>query len=113
MEALQRQAQGLVTALEENRAALASLKDFPSGKDALIFPLGSGVHARGRLQDTEKVLVEIGAGVVVEKTVADATVFLQERRKKLEAASQRIQKGLTDVEAKLAEIDSKAQALQQ
>src|SRR3990170_5287398 len=54
--------------------ALSAMKGLTSIKESQI-PLGSGVFAGGTLKKSDKVLLDIGAGAVVERSVADTIAF--------------------------------------
>jgi prefoldin alpha subunit len=78
-------------------ATMNSLKD-EAGHEALI-PIGAQVYIRGSISDTSKVLIGLGAGISVEKTVEQANAELQARIANL----QKILVSLRDEYAKLAE----------
>ena len=49
----------------------------------LLVPIGGNAYVKAKLADTNKVLVGMGAGVSVEKTLAEAKVALKERLEEL------------------------------
>ena len=68
------------------------------GADDILVPVGLGVFINASTKDTSKVLVDIGAGIVAEKTVDDAIKkidgrieALQENQKKLLSMAQQLQ----------------------
>ena len=71
--------------LMECQSSLATIKGLSSSteKDALI-PVGGGILLRAAPPSTDKVLVNIGANVVVEKTQEAATKFMESRMHDLE-----------------------------
>lgn len=50
----------------------------------LLVPIGGNSYVKAKLADTNKVIVGMGAGISVEKTVADAKITLKERLDELE-----------------------------
>jgi prefoldin alpha subunit len=50
----------------------------------LLVPIGGNSYIKAKLADTSKVIVGIGAGVSVEKTLQDAKTTLKERLDELE-----------------------------
>ncbi|WXG42708.1 MAG: prefoldin subunit alpha [Promethearchaeati archaeon SRVP18_Atabeyarchaeia-1] len=78
-------------------ATMNNLKD-EQGREALI-PIGAQVYIRGSVSDTSRVLIGLGAGISVEKTVDSANAELQSRI----ANMQKIIVSLRDEYAKLAE----------
>ena len=75
----------LERALLENRSALDSIKglgEAPRGE--VLVQVGGGAMLRSPPPVTDKVLVSIGSGVVIEKTKAEATAILEERARDVE-----------------------------
>lgn len=68
------------------------------GHDALI-PIGAQIYIRGTINDTSKVLIGLGAGISVEKTVEQANADLEARVSNM----QKLLAGLRDEYAKTAE----------
>ena len=82
--------------------ALQSLKEQAGG--IVLLPLGGGTTIRVRVEDPEKVLVNIGADVVVERANADAQAFLQDRLAELEALSKRVSSNIDQIRNQMTEI---------
>ncbi|MBR9681484.1 MAG: prefoldin subunit alpha, partial [Candidatus Altiarchaeota archaeon] len=53
------------------KVGLTNMEDVAVGDDILI-PLGASVYTRGKVSIKKKVIVNIGAGVFVEKDIKDA-----------------------------------------
>ncbi len=66
-----------------------NLKDAAKGES--LFPVGSGVFVRASVRDGAKVLLELGAGVIAEKTPEEAAVVLQQRLDEVAKATGHIQ----------------------
>lgn len=81
-----------------------------SAKD-ILFPLGSAAHVRGSVADKDKIIVEVGAGVALEKTADEAKEILEKRKKEIEDAMTVLQKDLQSISATMQEIESYAQEL--
>ena len=75
----------LERALIENRAALDSIKGLAS-KDVgeVLTQVGGGAMLRSPPPDVDKVLVSVGADVVLEKTREEALAIIEERQKEVE-----------------------------
>ncbi len=77
-----------ISEIESKKAELEYLKDGLSqlkgqkNKDILI-PLGSGVLAKGKLSDDEKVIVNVGSNLLVKKTIKEAAEIIDEQIKEL------------------------------
>ena len=75
----------LERALVENRAALDALNglgDKPS--EEVLMQIGGGAMLRSPPPSTDKVLVSVGANVVIEKPKAEAVAILEDRNKDIE-----------------------------
>jgi prefoldin alpha subunit len=83
--------------LIESRSSLDTVKGLDSSSsDEVLIPVGAGVLIRAIPPKIDKVLVNIGANVVVEKSKDDATKMMEERANQVEQdivaiASQRSQ----------------------
>jgi prefoldin subunit 5 len=64
----------------------------PANKDkTILVPLTSSLYVPGKLADTEKVLVDVGAGFYVEKSIVEAKSFY-------EGKIELVGKSLTEIE---------------
>ena len=88
MQLMKQQLNGLLeekSILDEKRSEImisieATKKLGSIGKGQEIWaPLGSAAFARSDIKDTEKVMIGIGAGVVVERNKDDAVGILEQR----------------------------------
>lgn len=93
-------AEGLDRAL----GAVEAMDQAEEGQEMLV-PIGSGSFVHAKLASREKVVLNIGAGVSIEKTVADAREALKARKAEVSEAS----KKLSDV---LSKIDQEMQKIQ-
>ncbi|MBU1198168.1 prefoldin subunit alpha [Candidatus Micrarchaeota archaeon] len=108
---MQQQAEMLANALMEVQRTEEAVTHLQDGASSSLLPLGSGVHARIKVEDGERVLMNVGAGVIVEKTREEALPLLAERKNKLDEASQRIQNDMQGVIATLSELEMRGRAL--
>ena len=73
-------------AIDEIAATIEAIEQLPKTKESeALIPLGSGVFAKAELLDKKNFIVTAGAGVHLEKTVAETKKFLEERKARLEA----------------------------
>jgi len=104
---IQQQLQQIQALLVENDAAARSLEAI-SKNDELLMPLGSGVLAKFRVADKEKVFAEVGGRVVAEKKIAEAQALLKEKQEKLQKAAEGLQNELNMVGQSIQAIEEKA-----
>ena len=75
----------LERALIENRAALDSIKGLGDNKAGeVLTQIGGGAMLRSPPPDVDKVLVSVGANVVLEKPREEALAVIEERQKEVE-----------------------------
>jgi prefoldin alpha subunit len=67
----------------------------------LLVPIGGNSYVKAKLADTNTVIVGMGAGVSVEKPLAEAKVALKERLDELEKAMNAAQQQFTQVAERL------------
>lgn len=80
IEEIKKRLQVVLKSLEELEISKRSLQDIRSLKktDAMI-PIGSGNFVKGRVNDVEKVMMDIGSGIFVEKSLNQALELTEER----------------------------------
>jgi prefoldin alpha subunit len=86
MEALQQQASLVQMSLQDMDNALKALSTLEGQKSGheMLVPIGAGSYVHATLSKPEQVLVNLGAGVSMEKSIADSKSVLQARRTDLE-----------------------------
>jgi prefoldin alpha subunit len=92
IEGLERQHGLILTKITETENALKGLEEIKKTKD-IVFSMGANVYLSSTV-NTDKALVNIGAGVVLEKSLDGAIEILQKRREELEKLLTETQKNL-------------------
>ncbi len=78
LDVIKKQIETLESQLEDVNAIIAALDEFSgvsAGSETLV-NLAPGIYAKARLLDTESLVVNVGADVVVEKNVRDTRGLL-------------------------------------
>jgi len=91
------------TALSEiliANSTLEGIKNKPKGTEALV-PVGAGSFIQVELADSEKIVMGVGAGVSVEKSVNDSIESLKSRQNDLEKLRMSLQEQLTQVASRI------------
>ena len=79
----------LMTVLREAVSAIESIKALKDGPNSnTLVPLGMGTFVKSQISSNEKIVLNIGAGVAVEKDPDAAINFLESRIKEVEVALQ-------------------------
>lgn len=91
LEDVRRRVDLLNTTLAELSAAKSALDEIGSLNEGeeLLVPVGAGVFVRAKLAGKEKVLVTLGANIMVEKALEDTRKYLEEREQKVRDALQK------------------------
>jgi len=63
----------------------------------LLVPIGGNSYVKAKIADTNKIIVGVGAGVSVEKTLVDAKATLKERLDELEKTMNAAQQQFSQV----------------
>lgn len=118
MQSMQQQAQAMATQLDamqqstdELYATIETLKNMKEAKSRVLLPLGSGVYASAKAIDTQKVLLNIGAGIVDERSCAEAQEMLEKRLKAILSAISKGQETLAQLNAKMEDLDRNARKI--
>ncbi|MGD8564940.1 MAG: prefoldin subunit alpha [Candidatus Bathyarchaeota archaeon] len=83
-------------------STLTGLEEKSEGSELLI-PIGGNSYIRAALQNPDKVIVGMGAGVSMEKTSEEAKMIIKKRLENLEKAKTSIQQRFTSVAQKINE----------
>ena len=88
---LTQQENSIVYIIREANSALHSINETKtkSESDSLI-PIGMGVYVQSKIQSKDKVIINIGSGVAIEKDQNSAINWLESRLKELEVALQNV-----------------------
>lgn len=94
-------AEGLDRAL----GAVDAMEKAEEGQDMLV-PIGSGSFVHAKLASREKVVLNIGAGVSIEKTVADAKETLKVRKAEVAEGSKKLNEVLSKIDQEMQKIQA-------
>jgi prefoldin alpha subunit len=96
----------------EAHAAIEALEAMRTAEgDTVLLPIGGGVNVRAKVIDPEKILLAIGAEVVVERSNNEAVEFLKERIMEMEASTKKVAETLERVRAQMNEINRRLEAV--
>lgn len=112
-EALQSRANminAVTTDLSYARMTLEGLEK-ESEKSELLVPIGGTSYVRARLENPDKIIVSMGAGVSVEKTREEAKEIIKKRLEDLDKTRTTIQQQFAQVAEKINMDKEKADAL--
>jgi len=86
LESIDIQLQYLQSTLADYQRAKITIGQLNTVDDnsELLIPVGAGTFVNGSLKNTSNVLIGVGAGIVIEKTVDEAVIKLEERIKRIQ-----------------------------
>ena len=118
LESIDMQLQYLQSTLAEYQRAKITVEQLHNADDKspLLIPVGAGTFINASLTNASNVLIGIGAGVVVEKTVDEAVMKLDERMKRIQenlekmiSLGQKIQSDAEDLSRKTQQMMEETQ----
>ena len=104
----------IINIIREANSAIHSIKGIntQSESDSLV-PLGLGTFMKSKVNSNEKIIINIGSGVAVEKNHNDAVNYLESRLKELEIALQDTNQQRQQIAANLEQGKQQMQNLMQ
>jgi prefoldin alpha subunit len=77
----------------------------------LLVPIGSNSYIKAKLENPDKVIIGMGAGVSVEKTLQEAKEIVKKRQENLEKTRMSLQQQLAQVAERITEDREKFETL--
>ncbi len=107
-----------LSVFREATAAIESIKSLSNNPESdTLVPIGLGTYVPSKISSDSKIILNIGAGVAVEKDFASAINYLEERIKEIEIAIQDTAAKKQDAAQRLeqgkVQINQMMQAMQQ
>jgi prefoldin alpha subunit len=90
LNALLKQRDLIVNKIVEISSTLESIDEIERSDEAL-FSIGSEAYVKGKIVDKEKVIIEIGANIAIEKDMKEAKETLEKRKREMEKSLAQIQ----------------------
>ena len=118
LESIDMQLQYLQSTLAEYQRAKITVEQLHNADDKspLLIPVGAGTFINASLTNASNVLIGIGAGVVVEKTIDEAVIKLDERMKRIQenlekmvSLGQKVQSDAEDLSRKTQQMMEETQ----
>ncbi len=95
INSLVQQRELLTSELVEIENTLSSIDEIRESKETVLFPIGSSAYVRGNIEDNDKIIVNVGANVAMEKDIEGGKSILSDRKNEIKDAIESIQ---TDIE---------------
>ena len=77
----------LINVLKDTASAINSIKGITEKKESeTLVPVGTGIFVKTKISSDDKIVLNVGAGVAIEKDKDSAINFLESRIKEIEVA---------------------------
>ncbi len=94
-------------AIEEARLASTSIQNISSESDVeSLMPIGIGVYVKTTVPPIKKLLVNLDAGVAIEKNREDALNYVEARIKEYELASRQLEAQRQEIAMRINQLQS-------
>ena len=97
LEALARQRDLVSSKIVEIMSTTSSIDEIDKNQENILFKLGGEAYTCGNVTDKNKILVEIGAGIILEKSIEDGKETLNKRKQEMENVLKEIQNNILQV----------------
>jgi len=113
LEGLKQQMQLVEQQFIEVKTTMLSIEDLKKmgKKNEIFLPIGSGCYGKGNIMENNEILVNVGAGIFIDKKAAAAKSFLEKRVEELEKASDEIQAQMERIAKQMNELGFEIQEL--
>ena len=106
-----RQLEMLENVRMEAHAAIETLEGMMATEDGVVLlQIGAGASVRANILEPDKVMLAIGAEVIVERKNKDAIEFLKERIMEMEASQKKVAETLDRLRSQMNEIEKRLEA---
>ena len=112
-EAIRQQMGQMQQTVIEIGAAMEAINNLKKAKGETLVPIGAGVFVSCPKPDSERVIINIGANLMVNKKPDDAVKMLEDRQKKVRDAMKEAQAELQQIVRTVEELTGRANALSQ
>jgi len=95
----------------EALAAIEALEAMRESEDAtVLLQIGGGASVRAKVLEPDKIMLSIGAEVIVERSNKDAVEYLKERIIEMEASQKRVSETLNHLQSQMNEINKRLES---
>jgi prefoldin alpha subunit len=111
LDTLLKQRDVVASKLVEIQNTLDSMDEIEKTKEEILFPIGAEAYTFGKVVSKNRVMVDIGANVILEKNVEDGKEILNKRKTEMENALGSMQRDIAEVSSALEQLGSEIQEI--
>lgn len=97
LEVFTRQRELINNKLVEIVSTVSSIDELGKKQENILFKIGGEAYAYGDISDKNKILVEVGAGIILEKSIEEGKDALNKRKQEMENALKELQANIAQV----------------
>lgn len=111
IDSLAKQREFLAGRLVELQTTLESIGEIEKGGEEMLFPIGSAAYTLGKVVDKTRMIVEVGAGIALEKDFQEAREILKGRMKDIQDALVTVQRNMQETSESLQILEPEIQRM--
>ena len=113
LASLETQFSFIQSAILENTKAKMTIEQMDKLNDdnEILLPIGGGAYINASTKKTSKLLLDVGAGIVIEKNTNDVIENIDKQIENLQQTQQKISSMVQQLQVKSDEVSKKAQDL--
>lgn len=113
-EVLSRQLELLEGRRIESLAAIETLSALQEDGDApVLLPVGGGASLRVKVLDADKILLNVGSDITIERNNAESREFIEDRIKEMEALGKKLTASMEHIQKQANEVTRRIEAAYQ
>lgn len=104
LDSFLKQREMVVSKLIEIQNTLSSMDEIEKSNEGVLFPIGAEAYTFGKVVDKKRVMVDIGANVILEKTVEEGKQILEKRKAEIENGLNEMQREIAEMSAAMEQL---------
>ena len=101
----------LVNKIMELQSTLNSVDELKKSGGEVVFPIGSEAYKVARAIEKDRLIVEVGANIALEKTTEEGKIILGKRKKELENFINQVQQEIAKVSNAISQLQPEIQEM--
>lgn len=112
-QVIQQQLANLQVNYASTEAAVQTLENLTKIKkdEGMLLPIGSGAYIKSKVESNEVALIDVGAGVIVEKQIPEAVTLLKSKMSEIDSVKDKLQKNFAEISSRMKSLEESANKL--
>lgn len=111
LDALLKQREMVASKIIEIQSTLSSMDEIEKTDGEVLFPIGAEAYTSGKVTSKNRVMVDIGANVILEKTVEEGKHILSKRKTEMENTLNEMQRDIGELSSALEQLGPEIQEM--